>query len=133
MTADALLAAATVHLGFQLTVTAVVYPALARVPAGQWAKTHRAHTGAITPLVVLVYGLLALSGGWGLLAGPDAWTLAAVAAGVVAVLVTVSLAAPLHLRLGRAYDKALVRRLLHVDRVRTVAAAACALAAYLAA
>src|SRR3712207_7268377 len=41
--------ATAAHLGFQATVTAVVYPALARTPAPQWAAAHRAHSRAITP------------------------------------------------------------------------------------
>jgi hypothetical protein len=118
----ALLAATAVHAGFQTTVTALVYPALARVPAEQWAGTHLAHTRAITPLVALVYGGLAVTGGWALLSGPDGWTLVAVSATAVAVLVTAVVAAPAHGRLGGGHDRAFIRRLLRADRVRTVAA-----------
>ena len=118
----ALLAAAAAHAGFQLTVTALVYPALARVPPGRWAAAHAAHSRAITPLVVLVYGVLAVTGGWALLSGPDPWTWAALAALAVAGLTTAFAAAPAHGRLAAGHDPALIRRLLRADRIRAVAA-----------
>ena len=118
----ALLAATAVHFGFQATVTAIVYPALARVPAGQWAGAHLAHTRAITPLVALIYGGLAVTGGWALLSGPDGWTVAALSATAVAVLSTAVVAAPAHGRLGAGPDPEVIRRLLRADRVRAVAA-----------
>ena len=129
----ALLAATAVHAGFQVTVTMLVYPALARVPAGGWAVAHAAHSRAITPLVVLVYGSLAAAGGWALLSGPDGWTLTALAASTVAVLVTAAVAAPAHGRLGRGHDPALIRRLLRADRIRAAAAVAAVAAAAIAA
>ena len=128
----ALLTAAATHLGFQATVTAVVYPALARVPAAQWPAAHRAHSRAITPVVAVVYAALAAAGGWALLSGPDAWTLVALAATAVAVLVTAVAAALAHGRLGAGYDPRRIHRLLRVDRIRA-AAAAVALAAAVAA
>ena len=118
----ALLTAAAVHLGFQATVTAVVYPALARVPAAQWPGAHRAHTRAITPVVVVVYGALVVAGGWALVDGPDRWTTVALAAVAVTLLVTAFGAAPAHGRLGDGHDPARIRRLLRVDRVRAAAA-----------
>ncbi|GAA0804986.1 hypothetical protein [Spirilliplanes yamanashiensis] len=118
----ALLVAAAVHLGFQLTVTVVVYPALARVPAASWAAAHRAHTRAITPLVAVVYGGLGVAGGWAVLAGPGGWTLVALAGAAVAVLVTAVAAGPAHGRLGAGHDVQRIGRLLRADRVRAVAA-----------
>ena len=128
----ALLTATAVHLGFQATVTAVVYPALARVPAAQWADAHRAHSRAITPVVTVVYGALALAGGWALLSGPDAWTLVALAATAVAVLITAVAAAPAHGRLGAGHDPQRIGRLLLVDRIRAAAAVVALAAAVLA-
>ena len=81
-----MLTAVAVHFGFQVTVTAIVYPALARVPAEQWTIAHQAHTRAITPVVAVVYGALAVSGGWALLSGPDGWTLVALVAVAATVL-----------------------------------------------
>ncbi len=129
MTSEAaLLAAAAAHFGFQATVTAVVYPALARVPAAQWPDAHRAHTTAITGLVVGVYGALVVTGGWALWSGPDAWTLLALAATAVAFAVTAAAAAPAHARLSTGHDPGRITALLRVDRVRA-AASAVALAA----
>ena len=129
----ALLAAAALHLGFQATVTTVVYPALARVPADGWAAAHRAHTRAITPLVAVVYGTLGVTGAWALVTGPGGWTVVTLAAAAVAVLVTATVGAPVHGRLGAGRRPALFDRLLRADRLRLAAAAVAALAATLAA
>jgi hypothetical protein len=131
--ATALVAATAVHLGFQATVTTVVYPALARVPAEQWAAAHRAHSRAITPVVAVVYATLASVGAWSLLSGPDGWASLALAATTVAVLVTAVAAAPAHGRLGAGYDAAGIRRLRRIDVVRSVAAGVALVAAVLAA
>jgi hypothetical protein len=120
--ATALVAATAVHTGFQLSVTTLVYPALARVPPGQWAEAHRAHSRAVTPLVVVVYGALAAAAGWVLLSGPYGWEWVALSAIAAAVLVTATVAAPAHGRLGGGYDGADIRRLLRADRIRTAAA-----------
>jgi hypothetical protein len=126
--ATVLLAATAAHFGFQATVTAVVYPALARVPAAQWTSAHQMHSRAITPVVAVIYGALAVAGCWALLSRPDAWTLVALAATALAVLVTAVAAAPAHGRLGDGHDPERIGRLLVIDRIRA-AAAACALAA----
>jgi TRAP-type uncharacterized transport system fused permease subunit len=73
-------AAAAVHLGFQLTVSFVVYPALADEPESRWRAVHDAHSRRITPVVVVVYGFLVVACGWTLVTGPDAWAVVAVAA-----------------------------------------------------
>jgi hypothetical protein len=127
----ALLTATAVHLGFQLTVTALVYPALARVPAerwaaahdahSRWAAAHDAHSRTITVLVAVIYGALAVTGGWALLSGPGAWTLLALAA-VAATWVVTGFAAQVHGRLGAGHDAGQIRRLLRIDRVRAGAA-----------
>jgi hypothetical protein len=124
----AVLVSTAVHFGFQATVTAIVYPALARTPPPQWTIAHRAHTRAITPVVAVIYGLLALTGGWALLSGPQAWTLAALGA-VVATVLTTTLAARLHGRLAAGFDDGLLSRLLRVDRVRAATAALALVAA----
>jgi hypothetical protein len=117
LSVTAFLAATAAHAGFQLTVTALVYPALARVPADRWVEAHARHSRGIVPLVALVYGALVvtsvpfaihhhsaaawlgLSGAWG------------------AMLVTAVAAAPTHGRLVTP-EPHLLRRLLVVDRVR---------------
>ena len=128
-----LLTASAVHLGFQLTVSVIVYPALADAPQARWPEVHEAHTRRITPVVVLVYGLLAVACGWAVLTGPDGWTTVSVAAAAVAGLLTAFGAAPAHGRLGRGWSRELLDRLLRIDRARAVAAAAGAVAAFLAA
>lgn len=133
MNADTALSVATaVHAGFQLTVTLVVYPALARVPAEQWQDAHREHSRAITPLVVVVYGLLVLAGAWALIDGPNGWTVVAVAAAGVALLVTATSAGPTHRRLGAGHDPAQIQGLLRADRIRAVAAVVAAVGGALA-
>ena len=132
-TTSALLAAAAAHLGFQVTVTAVVYPALARVPVPQWPAAHGAHSRAITPVVAAVYGSLLATGAWALWSGPSPWTWATLAATAAAMLVTAFAAAPTHGRLGQGHDPRRIRFLLRADRLRTVAAAVALFAALAAA
>jgi hypothetical protein len=120
----ALLAAAALHLGFQLTVTAVVYPALAR--AEDWERAHPAHTRSITPVVVLVYGALVVAGGWALVVTwPDPWVLVSAGGGGAALLATALVAAPTHGRLAVHRDPVLLRRLLGADLARAVGAVVC--------
>jgi hypothetical protein len=133
MTSEAaLLASTAAHFGFQATVTAVVYPALARVPAEQWPSAHRAHSRAITGLVVIVYGALVMTGGWALWSGPGAATLVALAATAVALAVTAAVAAPAHARLSTGPDPARIAALLRADRIRAVASAFALVAAAIA-
>lgn len=130
MTSEAaLLASTAAHFGFQTTVTALVYPALARVPAAQWLVAHQAHSRAITGLVVIIYGALVATGGWALWSGPGAWTIVALAATAVALTVTAVAAAPAHARLSTGHDPGRIDALLRVDRVRAVASAVAVAAA----
>jgi hypothetical protein len=125
----ALIAATAAHLGFQVTVTVLVYPALARASPQQWPAAHEGHSRAITPVVAVVYGALIVTGGWALWTSPHASTWVAIAASGLAVLVTATAAAPLHGRLGQGHDQGLIRRLIRVDRIRTAAAAVAAVSA----
>ena len=113
----AFLAATALHAGFQATVTILVYPALARVPADRWAVEHERHSRRITPLVGIVYVALAGATVWVLVAdrGPWAYVGAVLALGVA--LVTGLGAAPVHGRLSGA-EPVLIERLLRIDRVR---------------
>ncbi len=55
----------TAHLGFQATVTVLVYPALAGLAdEPSWARAHESHSRRITPLVAVLYPALVLSGAW---------------------------------------------------------------------
>jgi hypothetical protein len=119
----ALLAATGVHLGFQVTVSTLAYPALAAVPRARWAPAHDAHSRRIVPLVVGVYAAVLVTC-VGVLLEDRSWaTGLAVLGNAVALGLTAVAAAPIHGRLGRGWDAALVRRLLLVDRGRTAAAA----------
>jgi hypothetical protein len=125
----ALLVASALHLGFQLTVTMVVYPALARVDDAGWKLAHTRHSRGITPLVVLTYGALMLSGAWALFTlftvptgRSGAWVLVSVTGALIAGLTTASAAAPLHRRLAHGRDEALVDRLVRADRLRALGA-----------
>lgn len=118
----ALLAATCLHAGFQLTVTVLVYPALARVPVESWAAEHDRHSRRITPLVGVVYAAVLVSGVGAVLTAPSYAVGPAVglalAGHAVTLGVTAAVAAPLHGRLGRGRDTSLVRRLLAADRAR---------------
>jgi hypothetical protein len=128
--------AAALHAGFQLTVTAIVYPALVEVDDDRWPLAHERHSRRITAVVAVVYGALVLTGAWLVVEGPSSLGWGALVATAAALAVTAGLAAPLHGRLGREPATAALRhRLLVVDRVRCVGAllgAALAAAAVLA-
>ena len=121
-----LFATAALHLGFQLTVTLVVYPALADVAVDGWSSAHAAHSRRISFVVVLVYLPLLGVGLWALVAGPvGAGLLLAAAGAALSFLSTAAVAAPTHGRLGSGRTDALVGRLLAADRVRLLGAAVC--------
>ncbi len=117
-----LLAAAALHAGFQLTVTLLVYPALAATSAADWTDVHRRHAHRITPLVGAVYLAVAATSAAALLATPGGAVVAAVAAHSAALGLTAFVAAPLHGRLGAGRDPVLVGRLLRADRLRSATA-----------
>jgi hypothetical protein len=122
--------ATALHLGFQLTVTLVVYPALAR--AESWERAHAAHTRAITPLVVAVYAALVGSSAWVLVERETGgWVTVGIAGAGVSLLVTALVAGPAHGRLSSGREPGLLRRLLVADLVRTAAASVAAVAALL--
>jgi hypothetical protein len=124
-----LLLVAAAHLGFQLTVDLVVYPALGDVPADGWAAAHAAHSRRITPVVAAIYPPLVLVLGWVAFAQPDeVGTWVALAGGLLSVVATAAVAAPTHGRLSSAaadQRPPLMRRLDRADRVRTVGAVVC--------
>lgn len=115
------LLAAGVHAGFQLTVTALVYPALSRVPAERWEHEHARHSRAIVPLVGVVYVLLAGSISWLLITDRTGSTYAGAVVAAAIAAVTVFGAAPIHGRLT-SRDDDVIRRLLRIDQVRALLA-----------
>lgn len=115
--------ATALHAGFQVTVTAIVYPALVEVDDARWGLAHERHSRRITAVVALVYGALVLSGVWLVADGPPPLGWGGLVATCASLGVTAGLAAPLHGRLGREpATPALRQRLLLVDRVRCAAA-----------
>jgi hypothetical protein len=127
--AASFLGATALHLGFQLTVTLVVYPALAR--AESWERAHAAHTRAITPLVVAVYAALVGSSAWVLVERETGgWVTVGIAGAGVSLLVTALVAGPAHGRLSSGRDPKLLRRLVVADLVRTAAALVAVVAAF---
>lgn len=113
----AFLVAAAVHAGFQLTVTVLVYPALARVHASDWPREHDLHSRRIVPLVGVVYVLLAVTTIWLLTVDRGGWTWAGSWCASAVAAVTAFGAAPLHGKLTDR-DEPLMARLLVVDRWR---------------
>ncbi len=115
------LASAALHAGFQLTVSALVYPALLR--AEPFAPAHARHSRGIAPIVVVVYGALVASGTARLVVGElDAASFVALGGAALAGLTTALVAAPTHGRLARGRTDALARRLTRADLVRTAGA-----------
>jgi len=130
---EALVAASAAHAGFQVVVSAVVYPALAEVPGGRWAAAHERHSRRMAWVVGPLYLVVAAACLWALLSSPDAWALMAVAGNALAALLTAFVAAPLHRRLGPARGHGvLLERLRRVDLARTASALVAAVAALLA-
>ncbi len=127
-----LLVAAAVHLGFQATVTFLVYPALLeRGHRGDvdWSQVHQAHSRRIAPLVGVVYGALLVPSlvlTWRLVSEQWSWPEAsAVGAAATAFTVTAFVAAPAHGRLGQGWSREVALRLARADVVRVVAAVVC--------
>ena len=128
----ALLVAAAVHLGFQLTITVVAYPALLSTSDTDWHAAHAAHGRRITPLVAAVYGALVVTALGALVTSPSPAVVVAASACAVAVLSTAAVAAPTHGRVGKGRTVELVGRLRVADVVRTAAAALAVVAAVVA-
>ncbi len=126
MWGQALLVAAGAHLGLQLVVHLVVYPALAdasaRAPAGEVPAAHRRHMPRMSLAVAPVYAGLVVAAAGAALSDPSPARLLAAAA-VLAVLGVTGLAAvPAHEAVlaaegppGRARAQ---RRLARADLVR---------------
>ena len=132
-----LLLAASLHLGFQLTITMVAYPALVEVPPGGWARAHDRHSRRIVPLVAAIYPALVVVLAWTLVAEPRSpGTWVALAGGAASILATAFVAAPLHGRLSQVSPEdrpAMLVRLVRADRARTAGALVCLVGAALAA
>jgi hypothetical protein len=130
-----LLLVAAAHLGFQLTVAVVVYPALREVGDEAWPGAHARHSRRIAPLVGLLYVPLVLALAWATASEPHAGgTWLALAGGALSVVTTAVLAAPMHGRLATvpaAERPELLGALGRADLIRTVGAVVCLVGAVL--
>ena len=126
-------AAGFLHLGFQATVTALVYPNFAGIEEADWTAFHATHSRRITPVVVVVYGLVVVAGVMVVVDGLTAWRVIGMAGHGLALLTTALVAAPAHMRLGDGRDDAVLARLLAADRVRLAGASLAAAASVAAA
>ncbi len=117
-----LLVATALHVGFQVTLSVVVYPALVQIPPASWRTAHGNYWLRVVPLIALVYVLAALACAGVLFTGATASAWVASVATTTTIGLTVLAAIPLHRRLELAPDVALLRRLTILDRVRTAVA-----------
>lgn len=123
--------ASMLHAGFQVTVTALVYPALAAVDPAHWSRAHILHSRRIVGPVVVTYAALLGTGIALVLSGPDLAGWLGLLGAAAALGVTATLAAPTHGRLRHA-EPDLLRRLVRVDRLRRTFAVLGAIAAVVA-
>ena len=130
----ALAVVSALHAGFQVTVSAVVYPVLADRAGPDFTAAHTDHSRRIVRLVAPLYLAVLAVGAWVVVAAPlGPAVLVALGAQAVVLLTTAAAAAPTHGALGRdGPTPVLLRRLLTADRVRAVAAVAGLVAALVA-
>lgn len=129
MTDSVLVAAAFLHLGFQVVVTVLVYPTLALVGDAGWPAFHAAHSRRIAPVVAVVYGLVVVAGVIAVVDGMTTWRVVGLAGHAIALLTTAVVAAPAHGRLGGGREPEVLARLVAADRIRLAGATIAAVAA----
>ncbi|WP_222193609.1 DUF1772 domain-containing protein [Modestobacter italicus] len=127
------LALAAAYAGVQWTVRVLVYPQFTAVPADAWPAFHDGHSRRVARVVGPLFAGQTVTTGWLLLELPSGAPRAAVLAGAACLgtvlCITALIAVPQHRRLGRGFDAAAHRRLLHADSVRVLAATGSVLAA----
>lgn len=117
------------HLGFQATVSTLVYPVLVATPIEGWRAAHDRHSRVITPLVVVGYAGLVLGSVAALATAASPAVLVSVAGVGLSLGTTALVAAPLHGRLGSDVPTPeRLRRLVVADRWRTAGAVVAAAA-----
>lgn len=129
MTAALLLVVTSLYAGFQWTIRVVVYPQFAAVPPGAFERFEARHqrlvSFAVGPLFIADGAVTAAA----FVAGPRVPAAAAGLCLLVILGLTAFAAVPQHRRLSDGFDPAAHRRLLTVDTIRLVAAAAAVTAA----
>lgn len=117
-------------VGVGLTVALVIYPSFQLVGSSQWVSFHGAHVRRIIYAVGPAWVVQAFGTTWWLLHGPLRTVAVAHALfALLAVLLTVLRAMPVHKRLERHYDSHDIRQLQRWHWLRTCAWVACALLA----
>jgi hypothetical protein len=101
-------------------VQLIIYPAMVHWPPKSFCALHRWYTIRISLLVIPLMSGQALLVGYGLIT--DSSALLLVQASLVAVVwgLTFFLFVPLHGRLSRGYDTAVIRRLVAANWFRTI-------------
>jgi len=124
-----LLVAAGLHVGLELVVHLVVYPALADSSGGPVTdarRAHQTHMRRMSVAVAPVYGLLAIATVGLVVVDPTPFRLACLGLVVATFAVTALAAVPAHEAIVREPDPAaraaLHRRLAHADRGRLLLA-----------
>jgi hypothetical protein len=124
-----LLAAAGVHVGLELVVHLVVYPALAAASSdspGSARAAHQAHMRRMSVAVAPVYALLAVAAAGLAATAPSPRSFASLGVVLATFAVTALAAVPAHEAIVREPDPAaratLHRRLARADRVRLLLA-----------
>ncbi len=120
-----LLIATGVHLGFQVVVTIVVYPALLNLAPDDWERGHAAHTRRMIMVVIPVYAAVVITLGWALATVCCSPALIVTTGAVLIVGVTTALvAAPIHHLLSvDGPTQKLIRDLRRADTFRLIGAA----------
>ena len=123
-----LLMSADLYLvGLGLTVAIVVYPAFHLVGAGQWLTYHDAHVRHISAAVTPAWAVQGVGSLWWLLHGPHRiLALAHAALAVLAVVLTIFQALPIHHRLSRHHDDQDITQLERWHFLRTALWVGCA-------
>jgi hypothetical protein len=112
------------YAGFQLTIRFVVYPQFARVPSQAFPPYERAHQRAVTPVVGVLFGALAVTSVLVVASGSRGPGVVAPALLAALLLVTALGAVPQHRVLDDGFDVRAHRRLLAWDTARVVLALA---------
>lgn len=135
-----LLVAAALHVGLELVVHLVVYPALADGSSGTdapYRRVHEQHMRRMSTAVAPVYGLLLVAAAGFVVAAPGPLAVACLGLVLATFAVTGFAAVPAHESIVAEPDPsrraALHRRLARADRVRVGLAAALLPLAWLAA
>lgn len=131
----ALLASSALHLGFQSTVTTLVYPEVYSVPRREVPAVQERHARTIAPLAAAVYLPVLASAAWAGIAtarhpgapGRLAGILASVGAAIP--IVTTASTLPLHVAVASEPTPGRIQGILAADRARTVTAAVTTVAA----